>query len=87
MARTRGKKKPISNINEFVVIMPVQKKVDMSSKNSDYRKDAIHAAQDFGYGDEVIQKIKDAKSDDEVSGIMQVARHQLMKKELKRGSR
>lgn len=70
---------PICRPDEFSAIF--------SSKSSDYRKDAIHAARDFGYGDEVIQKIKDAKSDDEISGIMKVARHAAIERDRKRGLR
>lgn len=43
-------------------------------RHTDYRKQAILAAKDFHYGQEVIDKIKKAKTDDEISGIMRVAR-------------
>ena len=39
-----------------------------------YRKDALKAAKDLGYGEEVIQQIKNAKTDDEISRIMASAR-------------
>lgn len=39
-----------------------------------YRREALHAAKDFGYGDLVIAKIKAAKSDNEISRIMASAR-------------
>lgn len=41
----------------------------------DYRLQAIQAAKDLFYGDEVIHQIEDAKSEDEISVIMTNARH------------
>lgn len=43
-------------------------------ENKSYRNDAIRAALDFNYGDDVIKKIKDAKSDNEIERIMRNAR-------------
>ena len=45
-------------------------------ENKNYRNDAIRAAFDFGYGDEVIKKIKAAKTDNEIERIMRNARKQ-----------
>ena len=42
---------------------------------NNYRKQAIIAAEDLRYGNEVIEKIKAAKSDAEIEGIMNIARH------------
>lgn len=40
-----------------------------------YRKQAMIAAKDLCYGNEVIKKIKAAKSDAEIERIMNAARH------------
>lgn len=40
----------------------------------DYKMFAIKAAKDLGYPKSVIQEIKDAKSDEEISRIMKIAR-------------
>jgi len=44
---------------------------------SDYKKQALRAAKDFRYGSDVIEKIKRAKSDNEISRIMTTARQGL----------
>lgn len=43
-------------------------------ENKSYRNDAIRAAIDFGYGNEVVKKIKAAKTDGEIERIMVTAR-------------
>ena len=43
-------------------------------KDSDYKKQALKAAKDFYYDDEIIHRIENAKSDNEVSRIMKEAR-------------
>ena len=43
--------------------------------SNDYKSLAIAAAEDFGYGYEVIKKIEKAKTSDEVSAIMARARY------------
>lgn len=40
----------------------------------DYRTQALMAAKDFNYGDDVIKKIKEAKTNDEIILIMGKAR-------------
>ena len=40
-----------------------------------YRKQAMIAAKDLCYGNEVIEKIKAAKNDAEIERIMNMARH------------
>lgn len=40
-----------------------------------YKPSAIRAAKDLGYGDEVVRKIRAAKTDDEIERIMVSARH------------
>ena len=42
----------------------------------DYRKQATIAAKELCYGNEVIEKIKAAKSDAEIERIMNAARHE-----------
>lgn len=42
--------------------------------DSHYRREALRAAKDFGYGEKVIAKIKVAKTDNEISRIMMGAR-------------
>ena len=42
---------------------------------NNYRKQAIIAAEDLRYGNEVIEKIKAAKNDAEIERIMNMARH------------
>lgn len=44
-----------------------------------FKRHAIKAAKDFRYGDEVIQKLKDAKTTEEVNRIMRTARHKKFK--------
>ena len=39
-----------------------------------YRKDALNAAKDLGYGKEVIEAIRNAETKDEISRIMTSAR-------------
>ena len=39
-----------------------------------YKKEALEAASDLNYSKEVIRKIEDAKSDNEISRIMKTAR-------------
>lgn len=39
-----------------------------------YRKHAMRAAKDLGYGDEVIEKIEKAEDDHEIQRIMKSAR-------------
>lgn len=41
---------------------------------SDYKGQAIKAADELGYGYDVISKIRKAKTDNEISGIMTEAR-------------
>lgn len=43
-------------------------------KNKTYRSEALKAAKELGYGDEVIRRIKNAKSDAEIEHIMVSAR-------------
>lgn len=38
------------------------------------KNNAIHAAQDLGYGDEVVKKLRQAKTDVEIVRIMRKAR-------------
>ena len=40
-----------------------------------YKKQAMIAAEDLRYGNEVIEKIKAAKNDAEIERIMNMARH------------
>lgn len=40
----------------------------------DYRSQAVRAAKDFGYGKEVNDKIKKAKTEGEIERIMRTAR-------------
>lgn len=51
----------------------------MSEKNAtewyDYRRQAIQAAKDLGYSDSVINRIKHAKTDNEITQIMASARN------------
>lgn len=54
---------------------------------NDYRKHAINAAKDFGYGQDVIDAIKEAKDDNMISGIMKLAREKQIKDDFKRGLR
>lgn len=44
------------------------------NNGTSYRKDAIKAARDLRYGDEVIEKLKAAESDSEITRIMKDAR-------------
>lgn len=48
------------------------------SRNEDefnlYKKQAIKAAEDFHYGDDVVTQIKEAKTENEISHIMGTAR-------------
>lgn len=44
-------------------------------RDPSYRSNALKAAKDFGYGDEIIAKIKMSKSDNEIAKIMKEARH------------
>lgn len=54
----------------------------MNNKRSDYevndvrayRRGALKAAKELCYGDEVIRRIKNAKTSDEISRIMRTAR-------------
>lgn len=46
----------------------------------DYKMHALEAARDFGYGEDVIRQINEAKTDDQISGIMRRARLERMKK-------
>lgn len=51
-----------------------------SNRENDIRSFKIHAikaAKDFRYGDDVIKRIRTAKSEGEVSRIMQTARHKM----------
>ena len=57
----------------------------MNNKDSDYtnddlrayRRGALKAAKELCYGDEVIRRIKNAKSSDEISRIMKTAREKM----------
>lgn len=40
----------------------------------DYRSQAVRAAKDFGYGKEVVKKIRDAETEEEIITIMTRAR-------------
>ena len=40
-----------------------------------YRRDALKAARDFGYGDDVITEVKQAKTVGRISVIMSMARN------------
>lgn len=40
-----------------------------------YKSEAIKAAKDFGYGTEVIESLKKAKTDGEIQRLMIAARH------------
>ncbi|MBR5780412.1 MAG: hypothetical protein IKY27_00315 [Bacteroidales bacterium] len=40
----------------------------------DFKSNAIKAAKDFGYGDDVVKKIRAAKTDGEIDRIMKAAR-------------
>lgn len=51
----------------------------MNDELKHYRKDAIKAAKDFYYGDEVIKQLKAAKSETEIERIMINARHNKFK--------
>ena len=46
-------------------------------KNKTYRADALKAAKELGYGDEVIRRIKNAKTDGEIERIMVTARRSM----------
>lgn len=48
--------------------------VKKSYKESDYRIQAINAAKDFRYGEDVIKQIEEAKTNDEIILIMGKAR-------------
>lgn len=41
---------------------------------SEFKSNAIKAAKDFGYGDDIVNKIRAAKSDSEIDRIMKAAR-------------
>lgn len=40
----------------------------------DYQRESIRIAEDFCYGDEVIEKIKAATTEDEISTVLRFAR-------------
>lgn len=47
-------------------------------KNTDlqfYRSRALSAAKDFEYGTDVLKRLRDAKTEDEITTIMKEARH------------
>lgn len=48
-----------------------------------YRRDAMEAAKDLRYGPEVVERIKNAKTDREIERIMITARHEQMERENK----
>ena len=51
------------------------RKIDVELSNlREYRKQAIKAAHELCYGDEVKARIRDAKSQDEIASIMKTAR-------------
>ena len=75
--RTFGKvgfklKKNISNVKKGEVIMSGFHRDD----EENYRKQAMIAAKDLCYGNEVIEKIKAAKNDAEIERIMNTSRHE-----------
>lgn len=45
-----------------------------SHHKSDYKKEALKAAKELCYGDEIKKKIKEAKTDEEIERIMASAR-------------
>lgn len=49
-----------------------------------YRKEAFWAAKDLGYSDEILDKIKSAKTEIEISRIMRGGRDELDKRSIKR---
>lgn len=51
-----------------------------------YRNDAMKAANELGYGMDVIRRIKDAKSEHEIDRIMKSARHNFLKDNWERDS-
>ena len=46
---------------------------------SQYKRQAIKAAKDLKYGDEVVEKLKKAKTEGEIDRIMKAARHEHFK--------
>lgn len=48
-------------------------------ESTTFRREAIKAAKDFNYGDEVIQNLKDAKTIAEMDRIMRTARKEKFK--------
>ena len=44
-----------------------------------YKRDAIQAARDLGYDSEVIQKLKNAQTQNEITNIMICARNEFFK--------
>ena len=65
------KLKNISGVKKGEVIMSGFHRDD----EENYRKQAMIAAKDLCYGNEVIEKIKAAKNDAEIERIMNMARH------------
>lgn len=47
----------------------------MDEEFKTYRKDAIRAAKDLRYGDDVVNKIKSAATEAEIQRVMVTARH------------
>lgn len=50
-----------------------------------YRHQATKAARDLCYGQDVIDRIKEAKSEQEIDRIMKSARHKFLKDNWERG--
>lgn len=51
----------------------------MDNVVSQYKRQAIKAAKNLLYGDKVIEKIKNAKTEGEIDRIMKAARHEHFK--------
>ena len=51
----------------------------MDNVVSQYKRQAVKAAKDFKYGDEVVEKLKKAKTEDEIDRIIKAARHEHFK--------
>ena len=65
-----------------LLIQTIKEKFVMKQACSfDYRKQAISAAKDLRYGDEVVKAIKKAKTHGEIQRIMVGARHEKIEKD------
>lgn len=54
--------------------MTISKEKFREMKLHMYRKEALDAAIDFGYGEEVVEAVKNAATEDDISKIMCMAR-------------